>query len=414
MFAALAVAIGIGAAGYVLALIRGISLRATIVFCTLACLTALMFPVIFSSDVYAYAGYGNLALHGISPYAHARILLHEPLLDAIVWQWGNPPPMCVYGPLFVWIAQALVALLLPLGAWAPLLGLRIAGCAALVACGPLAHAAFERFGRRTQLAAAAGIALNPLNVWNASSGHNDFIALAIVLAGFTLAARSRMALAAVVTVCGTLVKAPAIAAAACMMLSVLRDRGQRWKALAGAAAGLCVVLFLCLPLEIGLDIHLARAGRYSPQFSLQYVLAAFAPLWFAAGTIAVAAMALTAIGARQLLRNDFSGAACIALALWCAVPNPYPWYAAWILPVAFLTWETPAAWAVIASTLAAGLRYYPESTWAAFPPALGVVVALAEFAIPVAFLIAYTLRLARWFRPESRTPVPGFARLRSP
>src|SRR5581483_719874 len=86
-------ALAIGAIGYV-AVLRGVdgtprrSARSTMAYSALACAAALTFPVVFSSDVYAYAGYGDLALHGVSPYAHVRVAASDPLLAAMIWQWG--------------------------------------------------------------------------------------------------------------------------------------------------------------------------------------------------------------------------------------------------------------------------------------------------------------------------------------
>lgn len=389
------------------------ALQGIIALSGISCAAALAWPVIFSSDVYAYAGYGDLALHGISPYAHARIVLHDRLLDAVVWQWGNPPPMCVYGPAFVWIAQAMVALLLPLGASAPLWGFRILSCLALVACGPLAYAAFRRFPQNVRLAAAAGISLNPIALWGSAGGHNDAVVLAVVLAGFALVQSSKLQAGAALVALGALIKAPAVAASAGLLLASWHDRKRFGNLLLGTMLGLALVLAIAAPLEYGVRAHLVPGGKYLPQFSLQYVLAAMVPSWTAIALAILAAGTLAAAGARRLARGERDGAAFLAIALWLLIPNPYPWYALWILPAAFLVWDTAAAAAVIAASVCIVFRYVPDATWAAFPVPQGIAVTVAEMGAPVLLLSAYIRGLARRGRREDRTPELGLAPRRS-
>src|SRR5271155_2146349 len=76
---------------------------------TLALAGAFAWPAIFSSDPYAYAAYGSLALHGFDPYAPVAATVHGPLVDAARYQWNGAFPPCVYGPLFVTLAAAIVA-----------------------------------------------------------------------------------------------------------------------------------------------------------------------------------------------------------------------------------------------------------------------------------------------------------------
>lgn len=404
MWLAFALAIAIASVGYLLVMVSLSSfdelrmtsgkLRMTSVLSALACAAALLFPVVFSSDVYAYAGYGDMALHGISPYAHARITVRDPLLDPMQWQWGNPPPMCVYGPAFVWLSQAIVAIFLPLGAAAPLWAFRILACVALVACAPLAYAAFAPFPRSTRLAAAAGIALNPVAIWSAAEGHNDSLALAIVLAGFALAARSKLFSGALVVALSALVKAPGAIAAAALAIASWPDRSRFARTAYGTAMGIALVAGLAIPLEYGVHANLAPQGHYFPQFSLQYVSL---PL-----TIAVIAALVVGAWFHRLTMTSY-----LAFALWLAIPNPYPWYGIWLLPVAFLAWRSAAAWALIAASLLIALRFYGDVTTDLSRPLSTAIVAL-EVGIPVALLSVHTAYV-RLVRREIRTPAPDFA-----
>lgn len=400
MWIAFALAIAIASVGYagVLRASRK-ALATTMILSALACAAALLFPVVFSSDVYAYAGYGDMALHGISPYAHAHIALRDPLLDAMLWQWGNPPPMCVYGPAFVWLAQGIAALFLPLGAAAPLWAFRIIACLALIACAPLAHAAFASFPRATRLAAAAGIALNPVAIWSAAEGHNDALALAIVLAGFALVARARLFTGALLAALSALVKAPGALAAIGLAIAAWPDRSRFWRIAPGTALGIAIVAALAIPLEYGVRTKLAPAGHYAPQFSLQYVSIALT---------AVVIAALVAASCFERLRM----ASYLTMAAWIAIPNPYPWYAVWLLPVAFLAWRSSAAWALIAASLLIALRYYPDATTALSRP-LSIAIVVLEFGLPLLLLSAH-MATSRRARREIRTRAPGFATPRSP
>jgi hypothetical protein len=349
----------------------------TMIYSALACGAALFFPVVFSSDAYAYAGYGLMALHGLNPYAHAAVTLRGPLMDAVLWQWGNPPPACVYGPAFVWFAQAVVAIFIGFGPAAPLWAFRIGACAALVLCAPLADAAFGPFSSRTRAAAVAGIALNPVAIWSAAEGHNDVYLIAIVLAGFALIARARPFSGAVVVALSALVKAPGLLAAAAAPL-IAAGRRTRFRILIGVLVGFDVVGFVSWPALVQLARG-ARHGAYFPQFSLQYALeAAFGASAALALTAALAATLVVA-GCVLLWKKNRSGAALLALALWIAIPNPYPWYALWILPAALIAWETPAAWAIVALTLGSAVRYLPDST-TDVSRATGIFVALAPLA----------------------------------
>jgi hypothetical protein len=399
-------AVAIACIGYVTVITRilkgeMVSIAAIAIVSASACAAALAFPVVFSSDVYAYAGYGAMALHGIDAYAHARITVRDPILDAMVWQWGNPPPICVYGPAFLLLAKGIVAAFSPLGPAAPLWAFRLLSCAALLACIPLSYAAFAPLGRSRALLAATGIALNPIAIWACAEGHNDSIAIAAVLATFG-------ALLAALT---TLVKAPAIAAAAGLVLYAWSDRRSRVRVLCGTLVGAVAAAALAAPLWAGLDTHIARAGSYFPQFSLQYVLATLMPLPTALAITVIACAMLLIAGAYALYAGRASGAIALAIGIWLIVPNPYPWYVLWAIPVAFLADDEWVMFALVAASLLMTFRYYGDATTMLSLP-LSDAIALAQIVLPLIVVMGGRMYRARRDRPENRTRVPGFAPLR--
>ncbi len=346
------------------------SIAALTAFVAIALAAAWCAPVIFSSDVYAYAAYGELARLGLDPYAHAASAGNDALLADATWQWGGAFPICVYGPAFVLLAKTLVGALGPLGTLAQLQGMRASASVAFVACVPLAFAAYGG-DRSSRLRVAATIGLNPVAIWCAAEGHNDAVALAVVLAGFALV-RCRLAgIGAAVAALSALVKLPG-AAAAVVLAAV--DRRARL----GAAAGIAVVAFVSIPLFTGIATRLAPHGQYLPQASLQAIAAPLGTIPSALIAAAAAvALAARAVGLLRSLRAE--GWVWLGLAGWVLIPNPYPWYGVWLVALAALSPRSRAAQVALLLSFTSLLRYVPDAVAAPSPPVavtLGVLAAV--------------------------------------
>ncbi|MBV8689773.1 MAG: hypothetical protein JOZ59_06690, partial [Candidatus Eremiobacteraeota bacterium] len=110
-------------------------------------------------------------------------------------------------------------------------------------------------------------------------------------------------------------------------------------------------------------------------------------------------------GARLAIAGKMQGAGYLALALWLIIPNPYPWYALWILPVAFIAFNERISWAIVVATLTIFARYLPDMSSAAHSE-LNVAVTL--FAIGAPWLVALwpqiqpALRLASGTSADAR------------
>ncbi len=377
----LTLAVAIGAVAHRIALrsARQFSLRELVASSALALLAAWCIPVILSSDVYAYAAYGELARLGLDPYAHVHLDPRNGLFAAAIWQWGNPPPVCVYGPLFVEIARVVVAVGAPFGIVAQLDALRAIASLAFIACIPLAYA-IRRGEPVERLTGAATIGLNPVAIWCAAEGHNDALAIAIALAGF-LIFRRQAALGALLMACAALVKPPAAA----VLTAIAATHGR---ARTVAAVTLAVVAAFLLRLFAGIAGHLAPSGRYDPQVSLGAVVRPFALLIShderiaafvsIAATVTVGALLATR-GIARLRSGHADGWLWCAVAIWAIVPNPYPWYGLWLLAVAALVPPVPVGRVAVLLSLSSWLRYVPDAIGTPGPiltVALGVAASL--------------------------------------
>jgi hypothetical protein len=322
------------------------TLAATLASAALAMAAGFVWLPLFSSDVYAYAAYGEMARLGLDPYVH-HALLRDPIVADARWQWSGTLPICVYGAAFVAIARAAVSVAHGLGVTAILETLRLVAVLSLLAAAPLAAAIpddAER-GRR----AAFFIVCNPLVLWAAIEGHNDTLMLAAVLGGITLMRRFPAAGAATVAL-GATIKFPALVAAFGAVAHRIAERRNAFSALAGALAGAAIVAASSGPLLHGVRTTLAPHAVYHPMASVQAlgpvvsILAGIAVLWRV-----------------RTFGSTIDRWCTVALALWIAIPNPYPWYALWIVPLAAFARDARVTGATLLVAAAALLRYLPDA-----------------------------------------------------
>lgn len=341
-------------------------LRWTLLTSAAGLVVAWLAPVLFSSDVYAYAAYGEMSRIGLNPYAPVPAGTNDPILRAAQLQWGGSAfPICVYGPAFVALAAGIVTLFARLGALAQLDVFRAMASAALLLCGALAYPAY-RGDSQNRRRAAAMLALNPIAIWCAAEGHNDAIALLVALLGFRVLQRHPNLAGALVGL-SALVKLPGIAAAGALAIA------QR-RALPAAMSALVLTLVLSIALFAGIMLRIAPHGTYAPQASLQAIVAPVSPLFAVAAAIAVSAL-LARRGIVMLRTANVEGWIWLALAAWMLVPNPYPWYGIWLVATAALAPRSPAANVAILLSLTAMLRYLPDAI-AMPPPAVGAIVGM--------------------------------------
>ncbi|MBV8148153.1 MAG: hypothetical protein JO092_03585 [Candidatus Eremiobacteraeota bacterium] len=387
LFAIVFAACAIGTIAHLATVRSAPNIRFIVAACVVAIGCAWLMPVIFSSDVYAYAAYGELFRIGGDPYGHAALPSGNPIFEAAVWQWGNPPPTCVYGPAFVWFAAAIVTAAHSLTVAVTLDLLRLAASLALPLCALLAYAAY-RGDEAARVAAAAIIGLNPVAIWCAVEGHNDALALAAVLGGFAFVRSGQAGAGGALAALSGALKFPGIVAG--VPIAVAQPRAR-----AGVAIGVLGTLLLSIPLLHGIATQLVPRGRYAPQASFEAVIKPLALLVFredgtasiATWSIALLAAAAVAFTAIRLLRcGRREGWAQLAAGGWLLIPNPYPWYALWLLPVAAIAPRSKASIVLLVLTLLSLLRYVPD-TIAAVTPLQEVLLGLTA-TIPLAALFA--------------------------
>ncbi|MDQ4040967.1 MAG: hypothetical protein M3141_04385, partial [Actinomycetota bacterium] len=182
----------------VLAGVRALGVRTVLAAVVLLHALFLLGPPLPLTDVFNYLNYARLgAEHGINPYVEVPATLpSDPTYDFATWHHLLSP----YGPLFTLASYALVPLGVSGGYWA----LKLVTVGASLGCLALVWRLAERRGT-DPLFAVAFVGLNPLVlVYGVGGVHNDFLMLALMLAGVgaLLAGRPGRGGAALVTAAG--------------------------------------------------------------------------------------------------------------------------------------------------------------------------------------------------------------------
>jgi peptidoglycan/LPS O-acetylase OafA/YrhL len=318
----------------------------------------------FNSDQYAYVGYGELTQLGDSPYAPppktARL---TPQLHAISTVWGisasdgsqaAQPNIIVrsrYGPLFTMLCAAVLAPFAHASVETQARALRALAALAAVLCSLLLWLLVRT--RSWGTAAVAAFALNPAIAQQTALGaHNDIFALVFVLLAAVLAARKRVALAALAFAASIAIKLTYAPLFPAFLAFVYVRRGGR-AALASAAIAGASLVALALPfglraslLQPAVDVgrynapflaHLAmRVLRHVPQLRAldEHAVGAGYNLLIVAAGLALA----VAVARRRRVAEIAAG----LIVLIFAGAHFEPWYAIMLVPLLAL----PAMWSL--------------------------------------------------------------------
>ena len=395
---------------------------------------AVIIPLFLSRDVYSYAIYGRMvSVHGVNPYVDIPAsFIDDPVYPLVSVDWIDSPS--VYGPAFVVISAAVTAVF----SSPPSLVLAFKALAAVASLGTMVLAVAGARRVRPERAAFAAVLVgwNPVIVFHGvAGGHNDALVGLALAAGVLLILSGREMWATVALVLGTLVKISGGVPLAIAVLAAVfrRPRGQRLRTLAAhVGVGLAVALPFIVPFEQAEDPSLgsleltSRQGWLAPSRFVLVVLRGTAN--FLGGDLAgdivsvvvrLAFPLLFLIVLVMLVRHlatdplRIEPPLVVAAMGWATLvalmisPLLYPWYAMWLVPVAWLVPRPARDGAVVVSVALAVTELVAEPSraprvWEA------MVFGLHYVATPIVLLVL--IRLVLDLRRRLRTgPAPGWS-----
>jgi hypothetical protein len=332
---------------YVLAVRAADQLSGRAVLMTIAGFHALMLlaPPLLSTDVFSYQAYARMwALYGANPYLHGpHAIALDPLYPFIGAKWVAIPS--AYGPVFTALSYALA----PLSIAASALAYK-----AIAALSSLAIVALVWNGARRRgldpVRAAALVGLNPLLVvYGVGGGHNDLLMLAGLTGSVYLLLQRRerasggmLALAAGVKLTAGLFIPFALAAG-----GRLGARNRRRDVLVGASAVAVLISVFGFAAFGSGPLHLIGTLQKTQSEGDWHSIPGFITTKLGLVTIGHVVgylLGVVFLGVfvwliRRVWRGELdwiAGAGWTAVALLVASSAVFPWYVAWVLPLAAL------------------------------------------------------------------------------
>jgi alpha-1,6-mannosyltransferase len=325
----------------------------------------LLLPLLLSRDVFSYAAYGRiLSRYGHNPYVSTPGDFPASDIARFVWPgWRDTPS--VYGPVFVWLAAAITAVFR--GMVDVIEAFRAVAIAASLGSLWFVVRLVGRVRPQRQAYAAAMLGLNPVVLFHTvGGGHVDVLVMLSVAAAIYFVATRRELPATVALTVGALVKISAAVPLALLIAYVVTrtEPSRRLRVLAmhvGTALGITFIAVLPFMQRsnptLGM-VELVQHGSWiAPPALVERAFEAVGKV--AAGEIGASAgvviarlgmFAALAAGLftilRQVLRHAKEGSASFLAAAWgwsfllmmLFSPTLFPWYFAWMLPVA---WALP-------------------------------------------------------------------------
>ena len=188
----------------------------------------------------------------------------------------------------------------------------------------------------------------------------------LAIGGAAIVRRGAPSVGGLVIALASLVKAPGIAVGAALALLEAPLRARLGASRSAWPPAAPCTLGWGAPVAVHALGEVGRHGRYAPQFSTQALAAWLVHGIDPSGAVAwgppsrsPSAPASRSSGGRCIRARDATGLAWLALAVWLALPNPYPWYALWMLPIAAIALEQPPFTALWAATILIALVICP-------------------------------------------------------
>lgn len=319
----------------VLACSRWISLRATVITLVFTHLVYLLAPPLSLTDIWNYIDYSHLGvLHGLSPYNHLPTAAStDPAFQWVTWP-KYPTP---YGPLFTALTYAIA----PLGVAGGLWTLKVFFVAAAGGVLWLVWHCARRLGI-DPVPALLLVGLSPVwLVWTVGGFHNDVLMLLFGLAGLALWLDGRDLSAAFLIVLGAAVKMPVVLLLPFLFLRA-RDRVRFAAGAVAGVAGVAVVSLVAFGSLSPLGAFQRQNGFESNRSIIGQVFRLFSsPLATPDARTPAALLAVLAVlvlmvlvwryGLSPLIAAGWATVALLIVLLW-----EFPWYVAWLLPIAAL------------------------------------------------------------------------------
>ncbi|MDX6689650.1 MAG: alpha,6-mannosyltransferase [Solirubrobacteraceae bacterium] len=329
--------------------------RATLVTIGVASALFAVAAVVPRSDIYTYLGFARLSVaHGISPYDHGLVAAHaDPVFELAVGKWrtGTTP----YGPLFTLVTMAAAQLPVAAAAWT----LKGVMCAAMLGCVGLVGIIARRLGRDPILAAAF-VGLNPaVLVYVLGKGHSDGLMMLPVLLAVLFVVRGHEIAAGASAVVAAGVK---ITAGVVVPILVI-GAGRRGRIAIGIAIGALATGAIAYAAFGAGPIHVLHNARRDQQL-VRADLSLFGLVgrglgvdWKSAAAhhgieIFLASYALVLVAALVRPRHWIGWSGWAMVALLATSISLWPWYLAWLLPLAALAGDVTLSLAALALTAA--------------------------------------------------------------
>ena len=325
----------------------------------------LVLPLLLSRDVFSYAFYGRiLSRYGQNPYVSTPSDFPANDISRFVWDgWRDTPS--VYGPVFVWLAAAITAVFRGLAD--VIEAFRAIAVAASLGSLWFVVRLVGRVRPERQAYAAAMLGLNPVVLFHTvGGGHVDVLVMLAVAAAIYLVATQRELSATVALSVGALVKISAAVPLALLIAYVVTrtESSRKWKVAASHVGTALAIAFVAgVPFmqrsnpTLGMLNLMQHDSWIAPPALVERIFEAIGSviageLGGTGGVVLarVAMFAALAAGlitiARQVVRHAGEGSVSFLAAAWgwsfllmmLFSPTLFPWYFAWMLPVA---WALP-------------------------------------------------------------------------
>jgi Glycosyltransferase family 87 len=348
---------------------RGMLSSRTVITLSICYLGVIMLlPLLLSRDVFSYSYYGRIvSRYGANPYVQTPASFpHDPLWRFTWPDWRGTPS--VYGPLFVWLAAAITAVFHSIpGA---IFGFKLVAVGSMIATLTIVGSLVQRVRPAKTAYALAMVGLNPIMVFHtAGGGHVDALVMLSVAAAIWLVVDGRYLTATAALSLGALVKVTAAIPLILLIIYLVArtERGRRAALVAKhLALALGISLLAGLPFlqsqnpTLGMLELVHHDSWMAPPALMERLFEAIGrgvagPV---GGSVGVDIARLTVFGAlglglwligRQIWNkaptsdSEFLGASWgwALLLMMLVSPTLFPWYFAWVMPVAWLLPRVP-------------------------------------------------------------------------